>query len=75
MSYLQLLNLIKENKNIPTKVIVNGRMFKLLVDPDVGIIDYVSILEYEYLTEYVGRFYIVKVINDENFIEEVTENV
>ena len=75
MSYLQLLNLIKENKNIPTKVMVNGRVFKLLSDSDVGIIDYVSVIEYEYLSDYVGRFYLTKIINDEKFIEEVTENV
>ena len=75
MSYLQLLNLIKENKNIPTRIMINGRVFKLLSDPDVGIIDYVSVIEYEYLSDYVGRFYLTKVINDEKFIQEVAENV
>lgn len=75
MSYLQLLNLIKENKNIPTKVMVNDRVFKLLSDPDVGIIDYVSVIEYEYLSDYVSRFYLTKIINDEKFIKEVAENV
>lgn len=54
---------------------INGRVFKLLSDPDVGIIDYVSVIEYEYLSDYVGRFYLTKVINDEKFIKEVTENV
>ena len=75
MSYLQLLNLIKENKNIPTRIMINGRVFKLLSDADVGIIDYVSIIEYEYLSDYVGRFYLTKIINDEKFIQEVTEHV
>ena len=75
MSYLQLLNLIKENKNIPTRIMINGRVFKLLSDPDVGIIDYVSVIEYEYLSDYVGRFYLTKIINDEKFIQEVTEHV